>query len=103
MLVDVTSMIASVGSSIFGSGTVSTRTSRLPCQVTAFTCTPRIVGRRVRVGQAVAHRAVDQVLCGRNTRGRNDETLATGARVSRFGCRCETLTVIDSDREIRMA
>jgi hypothetical protein len=34
--VEVTSIIASVGSSIFGSGTVSTRTSRLPCQVTAF-------------------------------------------------------------------
>src|SRR3954470_24168959 len=39
MLVDVTSMIASVGSSTFGSGTVSTRTSRLPCQVTAFIAT----------------------------------------------------------------
>ena len=36
MLVDVTSMMASVGCSIFGSGTDSTRTSRLPCQVTAF-------------------------------------------------------------------
>ena len=34
--VDVTRMIASVGSSIVGSGTVSTRTSRLPCQVSAF-------------------------------------------------------------------
>ena len=39
MLVDVTSMMASVGSSIFGSGTDSTRTSRLPCQVTAFITT----------------------------------------------------------------
>jgi hypothetical protein len=29
-------MTASVGSLITGSGTVSTRTSRLPCQVTAF-------------------------------------------------------------------
>src|SRR4051794_2376541 len=29
-------MTASVGSSTFGSGTSSTRTSRLPCQVTAF-------------------------------------------------------------------
>src|SRR6476469_6131401 len=36
MLVEVTSMIASVSSSSLGSGTVSTRTSRLPCQVTAF-------------------------------------------------------------------
>src|SRR3954454_13685835 len=36
MLVEVTSMMASVPSSSFGSGTVSTRTSRLPCQVTAF-------------------------------------------------------------------
>src|SRR6185437_15260278 len=36
MLVDVTSMTASVGRSIFGSGTESTRTSRLPCHVTAF-------------------------------------------------------------------
>ena len=29
-------MMASVGCSIFGSGTVSTRTSWVPCQVTAF-------------------------------------------------------------------
>ncbi len=34
--VDVTRMTASVGSSIRGSGTFSTRTSRLPCQVTAL-------------------------------------------------------------------
>ena len=34
--VDVMRTIASVGSSILGSGTDSTRTSRLPCQVTAF-------------------------------------------------------------------
>src|SRR5689334_13739016 len=40
MLVEVTSMIASFGCSIFGSGTCSTLTSRLPCQVTAFTSTP---------------------------------------------------------------
>src|SRR3954471_14474378 len=47
MLVDVTSMIASVGSSTFGSGTLSTRTSRLPCQVTAFIATsPSEVGER---------------------------------------------------------
>src|ERR1700733_2758749 len=38
MLVDVISMIASVGSSITGSGTVSTLTSRFPCHVTAFIC-----------------------------------------------------------------
>ena len=37
MPVEVTRTIASVGSSIVGSGTSSTRTSRLPCQVTAFT------------------------------------------------------------------
>jgi hypothetical protein len=30
--------IASVGSWMAGSGTLSTRTSRLPCQVTAFMC-----------------------------------------------------------------
>src|SRR6476660_5170599 len=40
MLADATSILASVGSSTFGSGTVSTRTSRLPCQVTAFIATP---------------------------------------------------------------
>jgi hypothetical protein len=40
MLVDVTSMMASVGSSTLGAGTVSTRTSRLPCQVTAFIAKP---------------------------------------------------------------
>src|SRR6476469_6071943 len=33
---DVTRMIASVGFSIAGSGTVSTRTSWLPCQVSAL-------------------------------------------------------------------
>ncbi len=37
---EVTLMIASSGSLIFGSGTVSTRTSRLPCQVTAFIVAP---------------------------------------------------------------
>jgi hypothetical protein len=37
MAVDVILTTASVGSSIFGSGTSSTRTSRLPCQVSAFT------------------------------------------------------------------
>jgi hypothetical protein len=36
MHVEVMRTIASVGSSILGSGTVSTRTSRLPCQVSAF-------------------------------------------------------------------
>src|SRR3954469_22440284 len=36
MPVDVMRTIASVGSSMVGSGTVSTRTSRLPCQATAF-------------------------------------------------------------------
>src|SRR2546423_49060 len=35
MPLDVTRTIASVGSSMAGSGTFSTRTSRLPCQVTA--------------------------------------------------------------------
>jgi hypothetical protein len=35
MLVVVTRMTASVGSWMIGSGTSSTRTSRLPCQVTA--------------------------------------------------------------------
>jgi hypothetical protein len=36
MPLDVTRTIASVGCSIRGSGTSSTRTSRLPCHVTAF-------------------------------------------------------------------
>ena len=36
MAVEVIRTIASVGSSIRGSGTSSTRTSRLPCQVSAF-------------------------------------------------------------------
>src|ERR1700744_2236985 len=40
MFVEVTSMMASVGSSILGSGTDSTRTSRLPCHVTALIQTP---------------------------------------------------------------
>ena len=42
-------MMASVGSSIFGSGTVSTRTSRLPCQVTAFIASPRVGVVRVKL------------------------------------------------------
>ena len=47
---EVTRMIASVGCSISGSGTVSTRTSWTPCQVTAFMvlawfgCPPRLPG-----------------------------------------------------------
>ncbi len=36
MPVEVMRTIASVGSWMVGSGTLSTRTSRLPCQVTAF-------------------------------------------------------------------
>src|SRR5215213_24445 len=36
MPVEVIRTIASVGSSMIGSGTLSTRTSRLPCQATAF-------------------------------------------------------------------
>ncbi|GAA2504186.1 hypothetical protein GCM10023100_12630 [Actinocorallia cavernae] len=43
-------MTASVGFSILGSGTSSTRTSRLPCQVTAF-MRSRSLGR---VGPLVA-------------------------------------------------
>ena len=40
MPVDVTLMIASVGASMVGSGTVSTRTSCVPCQVRAFMARP---------------------------------------------------------------
>src|SRR6476659_8171130 len=40
MAVDVTLMMASVGSVICGSGTSSTRTSRRPCQVSAFMVDP---------------------------------------------------------------
>src|SRR3954451_16737761 len=36
MQLEVMRTIASVGSSMIGSGTLSTRTSRLPCQATAF-------------------------------------------------------------------
>jgi hypothetical protein len=43
--VEVTRTIASVGCSIFGSGTLSTRTSSLPCQVTAFIDTYPIQSR----------------------------------------------------------
>src|SRR5436305_4305192 len=44
MPLDVTRTIASVGSWMTGSSTQSTRTSRFPCQVTAFT-RPRCPGR----------------------------------------------------------
>src|SRR5436190_705113 len=61
MPLEVTRMIASVGFSISGSGTSSTRTSRLPCQVTAFICLPPwcLAGRSVRAradsGLQLAH------------------------------------------------
>src|SRR5215213_2655697 len=48
MPVDVMRTIASVGSSMIGSGTLSTRTSRLPCQATAF-----MFGRSSKSGSAV--------------------------------------------------
>jgi predicted PurR-regulated permease PerM len=54
MLVDVTSMMASVGSSILGSGTVSTRTSRLPCQVTAFIGLASVAAVRMLRGYVVS-------------------------------------------------
>ena len=60
--------IASVGSSIVGSGTSSTRTSRLPCQVTAFIASsrrspvpwavPRNGGAHTRRGRPRARRRV---------------------------------------------
>src|SRR3954465_5111115 len=46
MAVEVTRMIASVSCSILGSGTSSTRTSWLPCQVTAFMGVRATRGRR---------------------------------------------------------
>ena len=42
MALEVILTIASVGCSIRGSGTSSTQTSRLPCQVSAFTCASRV-------------------------------------------------------------
>jgi hypothetical protein len=51
MPLEVTRMTASVGSSIRGSGTVSTRTSRLPCQATAFMLVP-FRSARLRPGRA---------------------------------------------------
>src|SRR6478735_1685786 len=59
---EVTLMIASVGSSILGSGTSSTRTSRLPCQVTALIGCPsqwRPGADRSWVGQYPAARAAN--------------------------------------------
>src|SRR6185369_7624305 len=67
MLVDVTSMMASVDSSTFGSGTVSTRTSRLPCQVTAFIATPfGRCGKRTRQ-QATAELRISTHTAGAET------------------------------------
>jgi hypothetical protein len=45
MPVLVTMMVASVGSWIAGSGTSSTRTSRLPCHLSAFTVPTLCPGR----------------------------------------------------------
>jgi hypothetical protein len=53
---EVTRMTTSVGSSMRGSGTVSMRTSRLPCQVSAFNVASL---SRCSLGQALAVR--DQV------------------------------------------
>ncbi|GAA0694087.1 hypothetical protein GCM10009536_27790 [Streptomyces thermocarboxydus] len=54
-------MIASVGSSIFGSGTVSTRTSRFPCQVSAF-----IAACSLRAGRCVTPYGSVRRPCGRS-------------------------------------
>jgi hypothetical protein len=43
MAVVVMRSTASVGSLMVGSGTLSTRTSRLPCQVSAFNSSPSVV------------------------------------------------------------
>jgi hypothetical protein len=53
--VDVMRMTASVGSWIVGSGTFSTRTSRLPCQVTALIA-PRSLRHVCASARAVAAR-----------------------------------------------
>src|SRR3954452_16869021 len=62
---EVTRMIASVGSSIAGSGTVSTRTWWLPCQVTAFMSCAFSVGvlfvGRAGLGHAAVHRGLRAV------------------------------------------
>src|ERR1700743_2517828 len=59
MFVEVTSTRAAVGRSICGSGTDSTRTSRLPCQVTAF-----MNGWLPRTRPA---KRIEQVACGDHT------------------------------------
>src|ERR1700761_1975619 len=65
MPLEVTRTIASVGCSIRGSGTVSTRTSRLPCQVTAFIAAPfsrsRSLSVRLRLARPRSGQARERV------------------------------------------
>src|SRR6476659_6632372 len=84
MLVDVTSMMASVDASTFGSGTVSTRTSRLPCQVTAFIAKPfGRCGKRTRQ-QATVELRLSTRATGAETV--SAESVATVPRKLRFWC-----------------
>src|SRR4051812_42529078 len=96
--VDVTRMMASVGSWMVGSGTFSTRTSRLPCHVSAFTLRPlpgwdgaesRSPGRR---GAVVGHEpaAPAQADNGEDQHQQGtDDGAADPDRVGRLGPRDE--------------
>src|SRR5215204_1167428 len=59
MALEVTRTIASVGAWIEGSGTESTRTSRLPCQVSAFMRTPYPAPVPPKARQTVARRPAE--------------------------------------------
>src|SRR4051794_9572582 len=62
MPLDVTRTIASVGCSIDGSSTVSTRTSWLPCQATAFIARPPpLLLGRAGLGHLAVHRGLRAV------------------------------------------
>src|SRR5437764_5535498 len=85
MAVDVTRTIASLGSSIFGSGTVSQRTSPVPCQTIAF-ITDSLAGE-CRSGDSAVGLGADDVEdgdAGDGRGGRQEPVAALGVGVDEF-------------------
>src|SRR5215210_7837430 len=84
MPLEVTRTIASVGSSIAGSGTLSTRTSRFPCQVRAFIALLRLRVRRLLPWAGLLNASVEAALHLRSSSPRRP---FEAARLSRLPLR----------------
>src|SRR5439155_905701 len=69
MPLDVTLITASLGSWMAGSGTASTRTSRLPCHTTAFMSTPPSAASPVRLPFACTGKRLHRAGCDRSRCG----------------------------------